>query len=436
MLANKNIFCNTPWYEIHIYWDGSFGICCQESHRLYDISHSEYNIKTMSIMDWFNSEPARKFRLKMFSDSMPTECQQCHTDEANAGISRRQRSNQKSVIFTRQAFDESLVQSPGYQQFLHSYQNQGYSKTYPIDLHVDLGNFCNLACKMCNPQASSKIASQHVRWGIEQDRKYLGTDWTVDESAWNSFKQQILEIPGLNNIHFMGGETLLTPRLENLVDCLIEHQRFDVCLSFVTNGTIFNPALIEKMSKFKRVGIEISIETTTQHNDYVRQGTDTSQVLKNIQDYMSFSNNNSITVTLRTAPSLLTIGYYVELLTYAMSNGLIIKSNLCNNPKFLRIENLPEPVKFQYRKKFQEFLLQFDNRNKHDYNTSDPWKYKDILREQAEMCLSLLERPQPAEVNQQLENLVNHCRRWDKIYGLDATQLYPELEEVWKAYDY
>jgi hypothetical protein len=124
MLPNKNIFCNTPWYEFHIYWDGSFGICCQEDHKLHS-NDQHYNIANMSIMEWFNSEPARQFRLKMQADQLPSECLRCHLEEQNRGNSRRLKSNQKSIIFTRQAFEESFVQSPGYIHFEHSRQNQG-----------------------------------------------------------------------------------------------------------------------------------------------------------------------------------------------------------------------------------------------------------------------------------------------------------------------
>jgi organic radical activating enzyme len=387
-------------------------------------------------MEWFNSEPARQFRLKMQADQLPSECLRCHLEEQNRGNSRRLKSNQKSIIFTRQAFEESFVQSPVYKHFEYSVVNRGHTTTYPIDIHIDLGNFCNLACKMCNARASSTIASQHVRWGIEQDRKYLGTDWTANESVWNSFKQQLIEIPGLNNIHFMGGETLLTPRFENLIDWLIENQRFDLCLSFVTNGTVFKPELIDKLTKFRRVGLEVSIESVTQHNSYVRQGTNTSLVIENIEKYKSYCNNDSITTTLRTAPSLLTVGSYVELLNYAMTHKLLIKSNLCHDPEFLRIENLPNSAKAIYKEKISDFLEQFKNQNKRDYNASNPWLFEEVAREQAEMCLSLLEKPQPNNVDQLLQKLVNHCRRWDQVYNLNAKELYPELTEVWDKYGY
>ena len=353
-MPNKNIFCNTPWYELHIYWDGSLGICCQESHKLYSPNDKQYNISTMSINEWFNSEPVQKFRKQILGDNTLSQCSRCYLEEAHGGNSRRLKSNQKSVIFTKTAFNDSFNQSPGYQHFSNIKTN-----THPIDIHIDLGNFCNLACKMCNAESSSTIASQQVRWGIESSRQYLGTDWTKNTEVWNNFKKQLLDIPNLNNIHFMGGETLLTRRFDDLVDTLIEHNRFEVCFSFVTNGTVFREELMNKLRHFKRVGIEISIETIDEHNAYQRQGTDTALVLENIKKYQQWCNNSSITVALRPAPSVLSVGYYTELLQYALDNQFVVKSLLCYTPRYLSIEILPKEIKSKYQKNIKSFYLNF-----------------------------------------------------------------------------
>ncbi len=436
MTPNKNIFCNTPWYELHIYWDGSLGICCQEDHKLYD-SSIQYNIATTTIKDWFNSQPVRKFRTDILGHQRLSQCRRCYIEEDHDGNSRRLKSNQKSVIFTRTAFDASLQQSPGYKHFNHSADNEGHTNTVPIDLHIDLGNFCNLACKMCNSRASSTIASQEVRWGIESSRQYLGTDWTRDSQVWNQFKLQLLDLPGINNIHFMGGETLITDRFEDLVDFMTAHKMFDVCFSFVTNGTVYKPQLIEKLKSFRRVGIEISIETMDDHNTYQRQGTNTTQVLENIQRYLKQCNGTSVTVALRPAPSLLTIGYFHQVLQYALNHRLIVKSNLCYKPRFLSAEILPNSIKQEYSKKYQELLSTLSTiKTDSDYNASDPNNYELSIKEQAKMCLSVLQTPTPSDMDQQLEIMVRHCERWDKIYGHDARILYPEFQQIYETYGY
>jgi organic radical activating enzyme len=429
-VSNSSVFCNTPWYELHIYWDGSLGICCQEAHKLY--TGTDYNIATMTIAEWFNSDPVRDFRQRILKDSRLSECSRCYSEEDSGGNSRRQRANQKSVIFT-QAFEHSFEQSPGRKHF----NDSGLTATQPIDIHIDLGNFCNLACKMCNAQASSRIAAQEVKWGIQSSQQFVGSDWTRNAKVWNSFKQQLLNIPGLNNIHFMGGETLLTDRFEDLVDTLIEHQRFETCLSFVTNGTVFRPELISKLIKFRRVGIEVSIETVDEHNAYQRQGTDTAQVLHNIDRYLEVCNDTNITVSLRPAISALTIGYFGGLLMYALNQGLTIKSLQVNTPRFLDAAILPIEVRQQYIVNYRHILNQLDSINLVDaYNASDPNNYQLVIKQQAQMCINMLTRSEPQDVDHLRSQLVNHCKKWDKIYDLDARQLYPELVEIWDQYGY
>lgn len=387
----------------------------------------------MSIAEWFNSEPARNFRQALLGDEKYSACRRCYEEEKFEGNSRRLKSNQKSVIFTKQAFLESFYQSPGRKHFNES----GFTATQPIDLHIDLGNYCNLACKMCNARASSTIASQEVKWGIESSQQYLGTDWTRNEQVWNKFLDEIVQIPRLQNIHFMGGETLLTNRFEHLVDRFIAEGKFDVCFSFVTNGTVFKLALLEKLKQFKRVGIEVSIETIDEHNAYQRQGTDTQTVLNNINKYLEHCNNSSITVALRPAPSLLTVGYYDGLLRYALEHGLIVKSNLCFDPKFLHPNVLPADVKKTYLEKYNALLGELAQVDVlADYNASDPHNHKIAIKEQVLMIKNILESPAPAEVESLLKELVSHCSRWDKIYKLNAKKLYPELTDVWNRYDY
>lgn len=386
----------------------------------------------MTIADWFNSEPVQDFRRRILKDSRISECTSCYAQEDVGGQSRRFNSNQKSVIF-QQAFDYSFDQSPGRKHFV----DPGLTVTHPVDIHIDLGNFCNLACKMCNAQASSKIAAQEVRWGIESSRPFVGTNWTKNQAVWDSFKQQLLSIPKLKNIHLMGGETLLTDRFQNLVDTLIEHKRFDVCFSFVTNGTVFDSDLINKLSKFQRLGIEVSIETLTAHNSYVRQGTDTTRVLANIDRYLETCNNSSITVILRPAVSLLTIGHYGTLLQYALDRKLVIKSLLVDNPAFLSAQTLPYSVKQQYMAQYHTVLAMIDHMpDQLDYNASDPNNYQLTVRQQAHMCLNILSSPTPADVDQLHAALVQHCRKWDRVYGYDARSLYPELTEIWNQHAY
>lgn len=429
-MPNQKIFCGSPWYELHIYWDGSLGICCAEDHKLY--AGNDYNIATTSIAEWFNSPPVQQFRQSVLGNNPVSACRKCYVEEQSGGHSRRFKNLQKSAIFG-QAFEASFAQSP-IQKYITT---TGTTTSHPIDIHVDLGNFCNLACKMCGPQASSMIASQQVRWGIESSRQYLGTDWTKNEAVWQSFLHQLLEIPSLNNIHFMGGETLLTNRFEQLVDFMTANQRFDLCFSFVTNGTVMQPALMDKLTKFRRVGIEVSIETVDEHNAYQRQGTDTKLVLANIDRYQTWCNEDNITITVRPALSALTIGYYPSLLEFCLDRKFVVKSLLVTRPVFLDAKVLPSTVKKIYSEKYQQLADQLSQIIiPQDYNASDPNHSAINVKEEVLMCLNLLATPELPNSDALLADMVQHCRRWDQVYGFDARQLYPELMAVWDQHGY
>jgi molybdenum cofactor biosynthesis enzyme MoaA len=339
------------------------------------------------------------------------------------------------VIFTKQAFNESYLQSPGYKHFAFSQGMDGITDTMPIDLHVDLGNHCNLACKMCWPGASSKIATQYVKWGYDDNQQYLGTDWTKDTVAWQRFLNELLTIPKFKNIHLMGGETLLSPRFEELVDFMIMHERFDISFSFVTNGTVYKPKLLEKLKKFARVGIEISIETITKHNDYVRQGSTLSEVLTIIDQYQQLCNNSNISLTIRPAISLLTIGYYYTLLEYCLKNHLLIKSMVVSDPYYLDSRILPDYIKSHYLPPYEKILAKLTEEDTLiDYNESNPENYKQAIKHQAHQVINLLTTS--THINHTMEETVNWMKKWDTEFGFNARTLYPEFNKILDDYGY
>ena len=85
----------------------------------------------------------------------------------------------------------------------------------PIDWHIDLGNECNFACKMCDEKASSKIASY-----LKIHKKYSGPttkDWSKNKTAYDNFLQAIDTI-SVKRIHFMGGEPTLSKSFYKIID--------------------------------------------------------------------------------------------------------------------------------------------------------------------------------------------------------------------------
>jgi len=267
----------------------------------------------------------------------------------------------------------------------------------------------------------------------------VAQDWTADPMVWARFREELVSIPKLKNIHFMGGETMIQPRFHDLIDFLITNSRTDVCMSFVTNGTTFDKKLIEKLKKFPRVGLEISIETLDALNEYTRQGTDNSVVLDNIEKYIGECNGTTITVTLRPAPGLLTVRSYWQVIDLALQKGLLIKSNLCTDPDFLDIPTLPAHIRNDYKLPYQDLLDHHDLDDADvasDYNESDPNNYRRVAKNQILQTLAILDLPVPLDQDRRLADLVLHLDRWDRVFGFDARKLYPELTDILDRHGY
>jgi sulfatase maturation enzyme AslB (radical SAM superfamily) len=93
----------------------------------------------------------------------------------------------------------------------------------------------------------------------------------------------------------------------------------DIILYITTNGSAINPKFIEKINKFKKTHVTVSIDGINEVAEYVRDGTIWSKVNANIEYYGQFKLNNPHTFflnsnTVLTAYTVLTMDKTVEYL--------------------------------------------------------------------------------------------------------------------------
>jgi sulfatase maturation enzyme AslB (radical SAM superfamily) len=439
-MSNHKIFCSVPWTNIHIYWDGGFGACCSENHRPYSLSDKQiYNIKNMTIDTWINSEPMLSIRKQILSDNPLSQCSECYNEETHGYESRRIKENFKSVVFTEQAFDRSLKQSPMIRSFNRSKQT-GVTDILPIDWHIDLGNECNLACKMCFPEVSSKIAAQYKQWNILSSDSNVFNSWTDDDTAWGNFLDSINQVDNLHRLHFMGGEPMLSKRFEPLMDYLIQSGKNNtISLSFVTNGTLYNQSIIDKIKKFKTCDIEISIESFDKTNDYIRQGSKIDQLKNNIQKFLS-QEDEKLTVLLRSVPQLFSVNSYFNYIEWCLDNNVALQGIPIANPEYLKINVLPKPIRTTLIEKYLPVKQRLESITSKEFTKMATGRDKSrigqqLLRE-VDSIISLLNSESDANVEQQRADLIMWVNKWDEVYKLNALEYYPEYADFLIEYGY
>ena len=396
--------------------------------KLMKIDQKTHNIKETNLLEWHNSDTAKDFRKRILGDQPLPECRNCYKQEQHGLESMRIRENYKVAIFTEQAFDQSFEQSEWKKEF------ESNTNKLPIDWHIDFGNECNLACKMCHPGASSKIANLYSQWDIEYTKK---SNWVNDEKSWRQFLSNIEMTTDLHRLHIMGGEPTVNKKFHSFIDWLISNSLTNFGFSFVTNGAKLDSELLAKLKNFREVDIEISVESTGPTNDYVRQGGNYIETWDTIERLTKHQTEN-FKIVLRSVPQLLTINTYHEYIIKASELNLSIQGIPCTWPEYLAVSVLPQDI----RDSFKENYVNVKNSLSIDgpVNTiavgRDTSRLDQQLVRECDVMLSLLDSPSPDNVEQQRHTLIEWMMRWDKQFNFDARIFYPEYKHFFESYGY
>jgi MoaA/NifB/PqqE/SkfB family radical SAM enzyme len=319
-------------------------------------------------MDFYNGEEMSQLRLKLLNGEKPDICSACQYQDKFGKLSGRKKQLLKSGI-TDDEFELKVRASPHYDFFKHSLENNGESNYFPNDFQIDLGNTCNSACIMCDPQYSSKltqdykILSQSSELFLEPS---ISNSWTNDENLVNNFIDELKSLPKVKYIHFIGGETFYMKSFYKICDALIENNlASETIIGTTTNATIYNDKIKKYINTFKQFHLGISIETVTHLNDYVRYPSNIEQILENLKKYKEL-DSEKLFISLRITPNIFTI-YELDLLAeYMIENNITAEScNILKFPSMLRMELLPDDIRSEIIEKISTII------NKYNFVKSD-----------------------------------------------------------------
>lgn len=422
---NPNIFCNIPWFELNINQDGSFDLCgCQNDKITMTPLGEEWNIKRMSIDDYWNSTRMQEKRRIKLGDTVDPMCKMCQMKDAAGYTSTRQKENLKSVIFQNN-FSRSFQQSPHKKLFTE------VTDSNPVSLHLNIGNACNLACKMCNPEASSRIQAfqKHAGW-ISKD--YDLNHWLHDETG----KQHLLDWVARNKdfiqiVHLIGGEPWMIPEFKMILELL--QGAGQINLSFTTNGTSSYTDYYDLLKCFKKVEIGISIETADSSNDYIRHGSDINTIITNIEQMKS--NMSEFDYCLRTVPQWTSVTRYHTVLEQALKLRMPIDASYPARPAWLFASILPNNVKQIATQRLSDFMLKLPVVTGVLNNTKNVNNLEIQLREEATSLINHInsEVNDPERLRKQAAQFV---KQQDAFFKQNIKDYLPEHYEWISSYGY
>ena len=412
---------------------GTYEACRWQNKNVATRIDPEHNIRNQAPLTYFQTTMSG-LRQQLLDGQAPAMCRDCYTMEQHGKISGRLRQLLKAGV-QETVFEKTLAGSPLRKDLDYSNQNQGHTNRTVLDWQIDLGNHCNSACVFCGPESSSRMAAEFVQLGMIG--QVPQASWCEDPALLEKFVKDLQSCDHLHYLHFIGGETLITPGFEKILTALINCGLADkITIGFTTNLTVWQDNIVDLLTQFKNVNLGVSIETMTALNDYVRWPSQIDKVTALLDRWIKTGRKHDWLVQLRITPTCLTLHELYTVYDYAWQHKIAVEScNFIDRPEFMRIGVLPWEYRTWARQNLSNWIDQHQTANTDTIiNTRDPNNAHAQILQDARSYLNYLD--QAPNESHRLVNLVDYLKRLESSRGNSIVNYLPEYETLFRSAGY
>jgi len=318
----------------------SFGVyktCCLhvpiKDNKVFGVGVNE------TLDTFWNGEYMKQSRIKAINGEEINGCEECYRSERNGGTSLR-----KDLV---EIYENN-------KEYLNSVKiaedNQGHLDKFPTAIELRVGNLCNLKCRMCQPQDSDLINKEYKEL-ISLDKTLSEILPIVDFEITDDLTSYIQGIRDnaatIKIIRFSGGEPLINKSFYDLLDYLITGDYAkNIEFRLNTNLTKMKEDTLEKLSKFKRVTIDFSIDGLGPVYEYIRY-----PMVWNITEskinmtYDFIGKHDNVKMNANFTVQTYNIFNMFELIDFFLSKSILPILHILQNPSYLNIRNMPDNLK-------------------------------------------------------------------------------------------
>ena len=300
----SKVFCDKPFNHNYIHPNGKMRLCCTTVQDLpTDNNYNLFDANTHSVNDYWNSNRMKEIRRKMIAGEKIRDCERCYRQEEQ-GV-------------------ESLRSTQGMSKYIMDTLPDGTFQKSANTMQIQLGNICNLKCKMCS-QMYSHMHGMETRDIGEQDPEWLHwvkeqganvNNWTNElgiKQEWyknKKFKLKMFEhiSKNIQQLTVIGGEPTLIPEFYELFEyCDQQDTLSGKDVTIVTNLTNTNPRLTKWLPKLNSWCIWASVDGVGERTEYIRYPSKWNKILESLEFYRNILGTNG-KITLSPAVQLLNI---------------------------------------------------------------------------------------------------------------------------------
>jgi MoaA/NifB/PqqE/SkfB family radical SAM enzyme len=348
--------------------------------------HWSNNCET--IKDGINSSKWVELRKHFIANSCHdnAECVACAYAERSNSISTRQLSN--DLAFEK--FPINVINEVN--QIIEN--DCKVENIYTLEYFPS--NYCNYQCIMCNGGASS--SRNTFEFNITGVKTELQDD-LLEPDFYNV-------INNLTILSLVGGETILQPRVHELIDHLIDCDiANNITITMLTNVSSFPDSLMEKFKQFKEVFYTLSIDGTEDVIEYQRRGAKWEDVKTNAVKINS--NFGSVVNYVLTSVNVFSFDKFVAWLHEVHLD--IVFVTMENTTGYLGVESLPDELRLPLIEKLKMEKAKY----------TEQWCI-DLLDEVVNILSKQTHDPQ------QLERFIEHIKIEDSVSKKSLVEVVPE----------
>ena len=314
--------CILPWIAVDRNlktWKGkiTFSPCCYfDMKKQHD-----------SIEEYWNSDELKELRQSFIDDKQHPGCGQCWKAE------------QKGIKSLRQSVNESRLEE--FQERTHSV----ICDEPPAQIKYTVGNQCNLSCRMCVPNSSSKVKQV---WDVLKKEDNLSTD----KFDWYQYVMK-----NYNTIKYLditGGEPFYHKNTKTILNFLIQKRKAEhITIYIQTNLTIMNKEIVDMLKRFKKVVLRISMDGIGKRQEYIRPGLNWDEFEHNV----NIIKEEKLDMMISPSLNVLNICKFEELEAWCDQKGIpLSQPSIVDFPTEMAPHNLPVALHKFVPNKFRKFL--------------------------------------------------------------------------------
>jgi len=404
------MFCKTVWNGLHILPDGHIRLCSISTNsdksldmqRARDSNGNLMHILTHDVKDIMNSDKhcqVRQYNVENPNGWSP-HCSCCENREVITNFNRNH-PNTSRRVYLLNIDSNNVVNEFNYADKL---SEDGKIDWMPSSLDIRFGNLCNQKCIMCSPQFSNLWYEEYFEYNKTntfgqvaeitvtrdpQTKKWIEPpelNWYEDPRWWPKFEQMM---PYLKHIYITGGEPMVTPAHDVMLDKLIESgYAKNVWLEYDSNCSAINDKIANRWFHFKKVDIRGSMDAVGDQYELIRFGGKWEKFVKNIQKLKDYEKQSGGRIKLQSASTCFqtsTIFSIIESEEWCRSMGINFHLRFLEGPARHRVATLSKDAKEEIIDYYRQHLSSSQKASliiKHLENHLDPkYENKDAQRD-------------------------------------------------------